>query len=81
MSNDINKALKEAEWRGYTLKALEDMNSELKEIKEDQKDFQRELNIKIEKLNTRLTNVQIKVAGAASVLALIVSIVMRFVMK
>ena len=72
----LDRALKQAEWRGYTLKALEDMNGELKEIKLAQK----ELDIKIEALNDRLTNVQIKMASVAATLALIVSIVMKFVL-
>ena len=77
MPNDVmDRALKQAEWRGYTLKALEDMNDELKEIKVNQK----ELDKKIEKLNARLTNVQIKVTAGASTLAIIVSIVMKYVL-
>jgi len=78
MPNDdvMDRALKQAEWRGYTLKALEGINEELKEIKQTQKD----LDIKIGKLNTRMTNVQIKMAGVAATLAFIVSIVMKLVL-
>lgn len=76
LNDELQRALKEAEWRGYTLKALEDINRELIEIKDDVK----QVNKRIEKLNIRLTNVQIKMAGTAATLAFIVSIVMRFIL-
>lgn len=45
MSDNIERWMKIAEWRGKTYQALEDINDELKEIKQDIKDVKKQ-NIK-----------------------------------
>jgi hypothetical protein len=60
------------EWRGYTLRALEDISRELAETKGEIK----QCNDKIDKLNSRLTGVQIKVAAIGGTSGLIVSILL-----
>lgn len=58
--------LKQAEWRGYTLKALEDMANETVELKK-----------KIEEIDRKVTNLQLKVATVGSTVALAVSILIK----
>ena len=63
-----------SEWRGYTLKALEDIGEELKEIK---------LNIKgnsskIDELKTAMYNNRVKIASLSATSALIVTFVVNF---
>jgi len=61
-----------SKWRGYVVRALEDGNVELKEVKESIN----LLNEKIDKLNNRLTGIQIKVAGISATSGIIASIVL-----
>ena len=71
-NNEFDKwDLKQAEWRGYAIRALEDMNSEIRDLK---KQFNR-MEEKIDKVNQRLTNTQLKVAGLSATVSLIVTIV------
>lgn len=65
--------MKLAEWRGYVVRALEDSNTELKEIKENQKNIE----AKIDKVNNRLTGVQIKVSALGATVAIIVSLILN----
>jgi predicted nucleic acid-binding Zn-ribbon protein len=67
--------MKLSEWRGYVVRALEDLNKEMIDIKDNQKCIED----KIDKLDGRLTNLQIKVAGIAATVTIIVSLVMNFV--
>ena len=62
--------LKLAEWRGYTVRTLVDMNENIKE-----------LNIKVDKMNDNLTNLKIKVAMIGGTSGLIVSIIMFLLTK
>lgn len=68
---------KTTEWRGYTLRALEDINRELGEVKTELK----ACNTKIDELNNRLTGVQIKMAGISATVSIMVSIVLWFITK
>jgi len=67
--------MKLSEWRGYVVRALEDLNKEMADIKDNQKCIED----KIDKLDGRLTNLQIKVAGISAIVTIIVSLVMGFV--
>jgi len=67
--------MKLSEWRGYVVRALEDLNKEMIDIKDNQKCIED----KIDKLDGRLTNLQIKVAGISAIVTIIVSLVMSFV--
>jgi len=67
--------MKLSEWRGYVVRALEDLNKEMIDIKSNQKCIED----KIDKLDTRLTNLQIKVAGISATVTIIVSLVMSFI--
>jgi predicted nucleic acid-binding Zn-ribbon protein len=66
--------MKLSEWRGYVVRALEDLNKEMVDIKSNQKCIED----KIDKLDSRLTNLQIKVGGIAATVTIIVSIIMTF---
>jgi len=71
MVNEFDKwDLKQAEWRGYALRALEDMNGEIRDMK---KQFTR-VEKKIDKVNSRLTNTQIKLATLSGVVSLIITL-------
>jgi len=75
MSKADEWRMKQMEWRGYTLKALEDMNDELKEIKTQLK----ETNAKIDRIGNNLQKIQIKVAGIGATVAILVSFILHFV--
>jgi len=78
MATEFDKwDLKQAEWRGYALRALEDMNGEMKEIKEDINNIEK----KLDKLNSRLTNTQVKLATLAGTVSLIVTIVSTIIIN
>ena len=63
---------KTVEWRGYTLRALEDISKELNEVKEELKSC----NIKLDGLNNKITGIQIKVAAIGGTSGIITSIVL-----
>jgi len=73
--NDMD--IKQAEWRGYALRALEDMNKEIKEMKEQS----RRIEKKIDKVNAKLTNTQIKIAGLSGTISIIVTIVTALIIN
>jgi len=75
-NGNIDFKMKTAEFRGYTLKALEDITKEICEMKIEIK----ETNTHIEKLNTRLSALQAKVAGIGATAGLIASIVVHYLM-
>jgi len=71
-TNEFDKwDLKQAEWRGYALRALEDMNGEIRDLK---KDIGR-IEEKLDKVNSRLTNTQVKLATLSGAVSLIVTLV------
>ena len=71
-NNEFDKwDLKQAEWRGYALRALEDMNGEIRDLK---KDIGR-IEEKLDKVNSRLTNTQVKLATLSGAVSLIVTLV------
>jgi len=77
-NNEFDKwDLKQAEWRGYALRALEDMNSEMRDIK---KDICR-VEEKLDKVNQRLTNTQVKLATLSGIVSLIMTIVVSVVIN
>lgn len=67
--------IKLAEWRGSTVRALTDMNDEIKCMHKDIK----ELDNKIDRVNEQLTNLRIKVAGIGATSGFIVSIIMYLI--
>jgi predicted RNase H-like nuclease (RuvC/YqgF family) len=73
---DINKRVKEAEWKGYTVRAMSDLNDEVERLEKCIK----ELDIKIDKINESISNLRVKVAGISAVSALITSIVVYIVL-
>jgi len=62
--------MKVSEWRGYTLKALEDMNKELGAMQQ-----------KLDKIDEKLTGMRIKVAAIGGTTGLIVALVTSLVLK
>jgi hypothetical protein len=84
MADDQNGVFKDkiTEWRGYTLRALEDISKELTETKEGVKAcnikidvVNTEINKKLDKLDDRLTGLYIKVAAIGGTMGLIVSLI------
>lgn len=67
--DETRKNIKRAEWRGYTLKALEDMNQEIQDMKIEI----RETNENIEKLDDKIGGMRIKMAGIGATTAFLVS--------
>ena len=74
---DFERWEKISEWRGYTLKALEDVNYELKEIKSEI----RITNDKIDKVNDKMTVMQIKVAAIGGTSGILASIVLWLITR
>lgn len=73
-----------AKWRGYVVRALEDSNTELKEIKESIKQCEdkiSETNEKIDKVNDKITSLKIKVAEIGAASGLLTSVVFLFLSK
>lgn len=67
--------IKTAEWRGYTLKALEDLNDELSEIRKEIQNT----NKKIDTLNSRFLRLSVKVGAIGAVVAILVSIACQII--
>jgi len=67
--------MKTAEWRGYVKRALEDIGEAQKEMKEEFKQGQQEIKYRLEKLENRMTGVQVKVGAIGGTVALVVTIV------
>jgi len=71
MSLDYEKfILRQTEWRGEVTNKLDTINSDVNQIKSDMK----ELNKKLEKLNNKITDTNIKMAGLAATVSLVVTI-------
>ena len=68
--------MKTTEFRGYTLKALEEIGKDISELKEDVK----ALNSRIEKISNRLVALQTKVAGIGAVAGIVVSLVIHYIL-
>jgi len=67
-SNNNGQRWKTAEFRGYTTKALQELESDIKEIK-----------TKVNGIDNRIWTMQIKVAGIGAVSAVLVTLVLKFV--
>ena len=66
-----------SKWRGYVVRALEDITKE-------QEETNQRINImndKLDKMDSRLTGLQVKIAGIGGVSGLIVSIIMILLSK
>jgi predicted nucleic acid-binding Zn-ribbon protein len=79
---------KTTEWRGYTLRALEDINKELAEIKEELKlsnSKMEELNVRLaaaqDKLNSRITAIKVQVAAIGGTAGIISSVLLYLLTK
>jgi len=68
MPENNNFTIKTAEWRGYTLKALEDIDKDLVEIKGE-----------IKTINSRVTNMEIKMASIGGIVSLLVTILVNII--
>ena len=69
--------MKVAEWRGHVLGSIDGLNKEVSQLREDIKEY----GAKIDKLDDRLTNLQVKVAGIGAISGLVVSIIGFLVMR
>jgi predicted sulfurtransferase len=64
--------MKIAEWRGHVLASMEGLNKEISQLREDIKENTEVTN----KLNSRLTGIEIKVATIGGVSGIITSLVL-----
>jgi len=69
--------IKLAEWRGSTVRALTDINDEMKDMHVDIK----ELDIKVDRINENLTNLRIKVAAIGGASGLIGSLILWLITR
>lgn len=77
MANNDDFKMKTSEWRGYTLKALEDL---------DKNDIRIEgkiekLNIKIDVLQKQIMNNRVKLASISATVAFIVALITNFIVN
>ena len=77
MTQDNEFKMKVSEWRGYVLRALEDVDKTLVDLGTDIK----ETNQKIDLLNRRIVGLQIKVAGIGGIAGIGAGIVAYLVTK
>lgn len=69
--------LKLSEWRGYVVRALEDINREqVNTLKKIQC-----VELKIDAINDKITNLKVKVAGIGAGSGLVVSLVLWLITK
>ena len=68
--------MKTAEFRGYTIRALEEINRELIECKNAIK----ENTSRIEKLNNKISLMQGKIAGIGAVAGVVASLVLHYLL-
>lgn len=83
-NNDKFKS-KVAEWRGYVVRALEDIDREIKELKQAISDLddKQDVNIsriynKINNLGTSVTNLKVKIGGMSATIAIILSLFISY---
>jgi len=83
--NKNNKWWKLAEWRGYVLRALEDIGKDLTEIKDNASkreikmdDKLTKVEMKVDEVNKRLNMFEIKLAGLAASVAFITYLVIHY---
>lgn len=67
---NVNEADKQAEWRGYMLKAVEDIDKELSLLR-----------VKVEKLDDNLSVQNAKVAGISATITIILTLIMQELFK
>ena len=67
--------MKTAEFRGYTIKALEDIDKDTYEIKERC----HELDKKLDKLNDKMTNISIKVGIMSGTISFTIGLIISLV--
>jgi len=73
-----------ANWRGQTVRALVDMNEELKEIKESIKscyDKMDKTNEKIDRVDEKMTSLKIRVAEIGAASGLLTSVIFLLLSK
>ena len=68
--NTNNFKFKIAEWRGYVVRALEDIDKHTIET-----------NKRLDRIEKRLNHVQLKMAGVGGSVAIIISVLLRFLLK
>jgi len=71
-NNDFR--MKMTEWRGYVIRALEDLDQEMKEVKKSQI----ALGKKIDKINSKLTGLLIKTAAMSGTIGAIAGFLTAF---
>jgi len=74
--NDFERWMKISEWRGKTVQALEDINKELSEIKEELKGNNNKIDILSNKLSDAQLKLNIKVAAIGGTTGLVVSLLL-----
>lgn len=64
--NEDNQKMKEAEWRGYMLKTVEDIDEELTTLRQ-----------KVDRIDANVNSLYAKVAGIGAIVSLVVSMIMK----
>jgi len=67
-TNNNSWKIKQAEWRGYVAKSLEDLDEKVEKL----------VN-KVDIIDSRIWTMQIKVAGIGAISAILVTLVLKFV--
>ena len=84
--NGDSYTYKVAEWRGYVVRALEDMDKEIKDIKKaiNDLDDKQDKNVdkvynRINKLDNSITNLKVKLGTMSAGIAVILSIAISYI--
>jgi len=71
-NNDFDKwDMKVAEWRGYTLRALEDLNGDVQHLKKSCDNMEK----KLENIENKLTNQTIKIGITSGIIGLFAGLI------
>ncbi len=73
------KWIDNAKFQGETVAALKAIHRELQEIKQNQRDFTKHCRITEDSIDTKITDVKVRIAGLAAVISVITSMVIVFV--
>lgn len=86
MNNDESNGFKYSmtEWRGYVVRALEDVDKSIKIISDQQKEISIKIDELKDKFNNEMTNTRIKVAtlgGASGVITALITLLISIALR
>jgi len=71
--------MKQTQWRGEVTAKLEHINNELIETKSNDKEFQKEVRKELAIIKKQIANTNIRVAGIAGTVSIIVTLVIALI--